>query len=677
MIHDILLSLISADTDPLPILEFTISELSSNFIHPGEAKILEDIVKIAGQYKDIRKFITKYNGSCPVGISQNDQANGSVEEPLSKGLYLQAFCDGMDASLEKYRQLVIDLEKRYLRAPTNSLLFIYHQIDRYQPLLCFLLKLISGIRSQRLHGCMILDYLQRNSLHGNKTICEAVQIIQRSVYVVFIKHLYQWLLYGRFVDPYGEFFIQHVGDSISHHTTHGSHSSTSHVHGTSSHHDSHSIQATIASDSNSINTELWRYEVAINMLPYYFPYTWAENVLMTGQTVLTFNSNPKDMAKKLEFMDDTNEKPHEHHNSLWGDQEYEIFRKFYDLQNEEVINVSKLEQIVNVIKTCVTEHLFVIAMHEANLSHQMRLIKDFYLLGRGELFHEFIKYTKILMSNPINEAATRDLNRAFISAGNMVGISEDIEQFSMYVPKDNTGSFTNEANNYINFITLKYKVKFPLHLLFAPKVLDRYNEMFRFLLKIKKTQFDLEQVWTHHREIKFETNTKIVQFRNKLLFLIDNFQYYLQVDVLESQFSILMNAIQEAKDFEHIHKAHAKFQSSILGLCFLIPQQESDKEFNGTAIYVDNPVLTILNKMLACIHLFCILCMEHSASNEKAREFEFQKQEDVFDELMDSLLKLLVGMRVGPLSQLLLRLDFNYWFSLRTKSNKSHTSIIV
>lgn len=151
--------------------------MSSNFIHPGEAKILEDIVRIAGQYKDIKKFINKYNGSSAGGLSHTNQSNGDIEEPyLSKGLYLQAFCDGMDASLEKYRNLVIDLEKRYLRTPTHSLLFIFHQIDRFQPLLCFLLKLISGIRSQRLHGCMILDYLQKNSLHGNKTICEAVQM---------------------------------------------------------------------------------------------------------------------------------------------------------------------------------------------------------------------------------------------------------------------------------------------------------------------------------------------------------------------------------------------------------------------------------------------------------------------------------------------------------------------
>lgn len=37
---------------------------------------------------------------------------------------------------------------------------------------------------------------------------------------------------------------------------------------------------------------------------------------------------------------------------------------------------------------------------------------------------------------------------------------------------------------------------------------------------------------------------------------------------------------------------------------------------------------------------------------------------------METLLKLLVGMRVGPLAQLLLRLDFNYWFSTKNKQIK-------
>ena len=122
--------------------------MASNFIHPGEAKILEDIIKMANQHKEIRKFILKHNGtSSSLGGGATDSSLDPAEEPLSKGMYLQALCNGMDKALDKYRNLVVDLEKRYLRTPSHSLLFIYHQIDRFQPLFFFLLKLISGVKS--------------------------------------------------------------------------------------------------------------------------------------------------------------------------------------------------------------------------------------------------------------------------------------------------------------------------------------------------------------------------------------------------------------------------------------------------------------------------------------------------------------------------------------------------
>ena len=156
--------------------------------------------------------------------------------------------------------------------------------------------------SQRLHGCMILDYLQKNSLHGNNNICDAVQTIQRSVYTVFIKQLYQWLIYGKPVDPHGEFFIQQIDETASKAATGPS-----------------SIQNTYSapSETTSVNTELWRYEVSLVMLPYYFPSTWADNVLLSGQTVLAFNSYPtRDIHRRLESLDEPDEPPV----SLWGDQ---------------------------------------------------------------------------------------------------------------------------------------------------------------------------------------------------------------------------------------------------------------------------------------------------------------------------------------------------------------------
>lgn len=48
----------------------------------------------------------------------------------------------------------------------------------------------------------------------------------------------------------------------------------------------------------------------------------------------------------------------------------------------------------------------------------------------------------------------------------------------------------------------------------------------------------------------------------------------------------------------------------------------------------------------------------------------FDNFEEVFAGLVDSLLKMLSGLLASaPLAQLLLRLDFNYWFSTKSKSN--------
>lgn len=68
--------------------------------------------------------------------------------------------------------------------------------------------------------------------------------------------------------------------------------------------------------------------------------------------------------------------------SIWGDKEAIFFKKFVELQNEEIIKMSKLEDIIDEIKLCVSEHLSDIAIKEADLFKQLILIKDFYLLGK-------------------------------------------------------------------------------------------------------------------------------------------------------------------------------------------------------------------------------------------------------------------------------------------------------
>lgn len=99
-----------------------------------------------------------------------------IAEPLSRGLYLQAFCEAIDLVLCPYRDALADLESRYLKKPKPTLMFIFESISKFELLLTFLLGFLSDIRAQRLHGCALLQYLQQNSLHGNSNIMDAIEM---------------------------------------------------------------------------------------------------------------------------------------------------------------------------------------------------------------------------------------------------------------------------------------------------------------------------------------------------------------------------------------------------------------------------------------------------------------------------------------------------------------------
>lgn len=59
------------------------------------------------------------------------------------------------------------------------------------------------------------------------------------------------------------------------------------------------------------------------------------------------------------------------------------------------------------------------------------------------------------------------------------------------------------------------------------------------------------------------------QLHNKLMFLMDNLQHYLQADVLETNFSKLMDSVSKTNDFEKLKKAHATFLADVLSQSFL------------------------------------------------------------------------------------------------------------
>jgi gamma-tubulin complex component 4 len=136
-------------------------------------KTLKDINKISGQYREIKKFISDYS-SC---ANENSQLALEIEaNSLRAGFYLQAFANGMGLAVESYQRSVVELEKKFLSKPSLSLMFVFHELEKIRPLFEFLLRLINGVKTQRLFGCQILQFLQDNALHGDKNLVQAIQL---------------------------------------------------------------------------------------------------------------------------------------------------------------------------------------------------------------------------------------------------------------------------------------------------------------------------------------------------------------------------------------------------------------------------------------------------------------------------------------------------------------------
>lgn len=124
---------------------------------------------------------------------------------------------------------------------------------------------------------------------------------------------------------------------------------------------------------------------------------------------------------------------------------------------ETKFNVVEFEKTVDNLKRCVTEHLWLVTVEEAQLMQQLKLIKDFYLMGRGDLFLEFIRLTTHILNKTPTSHTSRDINFAFQTALRKLHSSDesavDSFTFSVTIPPNESGAETvgSDAKSADNF----------------------------------------------------------------------------------------------------------------------------------------------------------------------------------------------------------------------------------
>ncbi|CAG4946908.1 unnamed protein product [Colias eurytheme] len=638
--------------------------------HEGDAAIFKRICGIAKGHRKIQNFV--------IATSFQSRREHSASGHRTFGLYGQALSEGITEVLQSYKKTLKDVEELVIANKNYTLSFVYSYVEKFQGLFNTLNRIITTIKERRLVGCQILSLLHQYILSGNEMVHEAIVKIFSCINAVFINQLCTWLLYGELKDPYEEFFVYGVKKDDSNDTF-------------------LSCPSTTNTGDKSLVSTLQQtpldcgYNLNPTMIPYFIPLSLAQEILFVGKTVILFGFDPKKVKKNNNFSMNRAVMPLQKINiesrrfTIWEEKEAEFHEKLQKLKNPDEFEVCNLKNVVRDIKECVTKHLWTVAVEEAQLLHELRLMKDFYLLGRGELFLELLRLTSHILDKPTTRTSTRDMNQAFQLAARAVllGNSADIEKFSFELPyvKPNisANSSLDDSSSTVadgwSTIILKYDFKWPLHLLFAPEVLARYNDMFRLLLRIKKTQHDLHKLW---KTYKHSTRFSTCQLHNKLMFLMDNLQHYLQADVLETNFSRLMSEVESTNDFEKLKRAHANFLADVLSQSFLTVTSEDGDTSSDTLDCLNNPVLSNIVELLRLCHSFCSLSeFEPDPTKE---DYYIRGYSERFNKLVTQLMQLLASVRERPsgvhLARLLMRLDYNRWLSAHAHLSRSVTDML-
>jgi Gamma tubulin complex component C-terminal len=87
------------------------------------------------------------------------------------------------------------------------------------------------------------------------------------------------------------------------------------------------------------------------------------------------------------------------------------------------------------------------------------------------------------------------------------------------------------------------------------------------------------------------------------------------------------------------------------------------KSASISASITENPVHTILNKILKLTEQFTAFAYHCGSPMNEEECQSYNNFEEIFKSLVASFFYMLSGLQSAQLSQFLLRLDFNYWFS--------------
>jgi gamma-tubulin complex component 4 len=396
------------------------------FLHPGEKELLQCILEIASDYHKIVAFCDKIRNT------KHDEStikvvNEAVVEPhiSPSGLYIQAFANGVLEVLKDYTNEIIRLEESFLQNPQLPLIFVFSSLEKYKILFNMLKSVIEVLQKDNLSGCLLMGRLHKYIYCGVETIANAAEKITQSLNSIFYRHLCNWIIYGDLVDIYNEFFI-----------CDGRCPDEDFLYPEQIEENSLSSSWTIDRVKNRIRRPppVRKFYINWSMVPMFINEDIAERILFMGRIVWIVRNDPKKVSQ--------DQYQTKYRRDIWEGKDIEYYKKVQALE-KQVFNQVEFQHAIEECRIKLTKYLWSVMVEEGNLKEHLQLIRDYYALGRGELFHQFIAVAENHLKGTSVEHNTYNLNFIFLEIARKIYGENDKTylKFELAISKSDTSSW--------------------------------------------------------------------------------------------------------------------------------------------------------------------------------------------------------------------------------------------
>eukprot|EP00118_Oscarella_pearsei_P007621 m.37909 g.37909 ORF g.37909 m.37909 type:complete len:927 (+) comp32477_c0_seq6:89-2869(+) len=554
------------------------------------------------------------------------------------GVVAHALCSAMQSVLKEYYILVAQLEHQnrleelslqkmwFHLQPTIKIFDILHNIS---------LRVVKG-ECRGGHLLSLLHTLTTGYV-GDPSAQEFCLFLTQKACVPYFELLEQWIYQGVIRDPYAEFLV-------------------------SEHRDVRKDRL-----KNRYNDAYWdrRYTICRDRIPIFLQKV-TDMVLRTGKYLNVTRECGRDVhcpgAKEIV---------------------YTLKERIYVDQIEEAYGFASAQ-------------LLDLLLREKDLLGRLRSVKHYFLLDQGDFFVQFLDLAEVELRKEIPEISCSKLEALLELAlrTSVVGTDPYIDDLKiqlfhcdlvtqltqiMTVLENQGTEYSFHGSDGSGFflagfqsLCFDYTVQWPVSLIINRKALVKYQFLFRFLFLAKHVERELNSVWfsaktlRHGRQSTYEWQSTALTLRQRMLNFVQNFEYFVMVEVIEPNWQILECALQKVKTVDDVLDAHSDFLDHCL----------------RDTMLTNSELLKIVHKLLVVCLTFSsfmkrLTVHEENSSYEADDDDDFASQlQDVPQSLADfernftkHVLGLLRKLQLTPedgahqMANLASRLDFNGFYN--------------